>query len=506
MSAVSCSAETKTKTGADEPEQGQIAQLLSSSAALALIPIIVRLAGFAFVILVARGYGERDLGVYRFSLALVWYFLEFARFGLGPLLVRDMAARPVDADSIWRTGLLVRSGAVGLGWVALAVISIVLQYDIVTCRMIALFALAMLFVLAGETNNQAFIATGKASWNLLTEAIGSISFLALGLFALYLNSGIVGLAAAKLLSAAFQAGIGWLVISRHLFPIRLSMSSRMVRAMLTQCWPFALLAVTAYLISEGDVFIIRQMSGFEMVGLYVAAQTLIGVGKSGLAGLGLAVSPLLAEGFVQGNLDRMYNLSRVSLRLAAWTSGASIAALTALAGPLISVMLGDSFGEAASALQIVVWVLPSYAICNILGFGILATGGERTMVKINSVVALTNIGLNVLLIPINPLIGASSAAVLSYLLCLTLYIREAHNRRVCPPDLGRLHLRPALSAAGMFLALQTGIYVVGGDASLPATFALLSGGAILYVCLLWILGDLDKETLDSLRTATMRRH
>lgn len=495
-----------TEPGSDRAKHGKISQLLSNSAALALVPMVARLAGFALVILVARGYGEHDLGIYRFSMALVWYFLEFARLGISPLLVRDMAARPVDAGNVWWSGLLLRSGAAGLGWVILAIMAIILKYDIATCQMIALFSVAMLFVLLCDTNNQAFIATGKAGWNLLTEAAGSISFVVLGVVALYLNGGIVGIAIAKLLSVTLQAAIGWWLVARYLFPIQPHASSKIVSTMLAQSWPFAMIAVTATLISEGDVFILRQSRGFEIVGLYVAAQTLVGVIKSGLAGLGLAVSPLLAEAFASSDLSRMAAMSRVSLRLAAWANGAAIAALAALAEPLMFAMYGGPFGESASVLRVVVWVLPSYAICNILGFGIVATGGERVMVKINMLVTLTNIGLNLLLIPLDALIGAGGAAVLSYLLCLMLYTHEARNRRICPLDLGRLHLRPLLASAGMYLMLRTGIGMAGENISLTLVAVLAAAGVALYGIFLWLLGDLDKETLAGLRQTVVRHH
>jgi hypothetical protein len=63
-----------------------------------------------------------------------------------------------------------------------------------------------------------------------------------------------------------------------------------------------------------------------------------------------------------------------------------------------------------------------------------------------------------------------------------------------------------LAAVGMFLALWLGNHIAGKDTGLLLTLTLLAGGVLLYLCLLWMLGELDKETLVSLREAVLRHH
>jgi O-antigen/teichoic acid export membrane protein len=269
-------------------------------------------------------------------------------------------------------------------------------------------------------------------------------------------------------------------------------------------------------ISDSDVFLLRQLTSLELVGVYAAAQTIISVLKSTLVGIEFASAPVLANLFAARKADELQSFSRTSLRLSAWLSFFCIALLAVMAPPIMDHLFGEAFSAAASSLQLLVWALPFYGVHCIVGASILAAGGERPLVGINVLVMVLSVGLNIWLIPINPLLAVSGVAVVSYAVCAVLYLVLAAHLGVQPLALVRVYVRPALAAAGVALVVrlcigpaQTLLESLGlalGPDWLPAIaldLAWLSLTALTglgaYLLLLWLLGELDPGRLGGLR-------
>lgn len=485
--------------------------LLQKATLLAAVPLLARLGTFLIVVVVAQRYGESQLGAFRFAQVLTWTFLELARLGLSSLLLREMAARPGRASAIFYSTLSARLLAAGVSWAILALLMLLVDYDPITRQLVTFLAPSLLFRVMCETNDDAFVATGRASLPFVTEAVGTLGFVGLSFAALAAGLGIPGLGLAKLAGTAMQAALGFALLGRTLWPPRVTGGRVSIVRLIGEGWPFTVIGLTAYVISEADMILLRHLTSLATTGLYSAAQAIISMAKLMLVAVGVAAAPVLAGLFAAGRLAELKSYSRTSLRLSTWFSFLCIALITVIARPALRVVFGEAFASAADPLRVLIWVLPFYGYCNIIGYSIMAAGGEKPLMVINILVTLLSVGLNLALIPINPLMAVSTVTVASYAGCALLYRRLAARLGVQPPPLARLNVKPVLAAAVTGAVLGFGISVGGAAPGLLARFRVPTGvaelawltlvalaGVAIYLILLRLLGELDRDVFSLL--------
>jgi O-antigen/teichoic acid export membrane protein len=496
---------------AQSDDETRFGGLLEKATLLAAVPLLARLGTFLITVVVAQRYGESQLGAFRFAHVLAWTFLELARLGLSSLLLREIAARPSRTRAIFYSALTARLFAAGVSWLILIILMSIVDYDPTTRQLVTFLAPSILFRMISETNDDAFIATGRTSLPFVTEAVGTASFMGFSFMALAVGLGIPGLGMARLAGTALQAMIGFTLIGRTLWPPRFAGGSGGLTRLLREAWPFMIIGLTAYAISEADMILLRHLTSLGTTGLYSAAQAILSMAKLMLVAVGVATAPVLAGLFAAGRVTELKAYSRISLRLSNWFSFLCISLVTVIARPALGAVFGETFASAAGPLRVLVWVMPFYGYCNIVGYSIMAAGGEKALMAINVLVTLLSVGLNLALIPINPLMAVSTVTVASYAGCALLYRRLAARLGVQPEPLTRLNVKPALAAAVTAATLGFGMFARGDVPGLLArlripasaaelvwlTLVALAGTAI-YLILLLLLGELDRDVFSHL--------
>jgi O-antigen/teichoic acid export membrane protein len=475
----------------------------ANALALMLVPVVMRLSGLLFFVLIGRYYGQREIGAYRSALVFAWHFLEFSRLGLNPLLLRDMASRTHMAPRTHGAALTIRIGASLVSWLIIAMFLSVTANDILI-PLIIIFSLAIPFTLISETNGQAFIVIGRGDLNLLLETVGGTAYIALSILALWLNLGVTGLAVAKTASLMAQMAFSILLVQRGPHFISFMTTWPEVRALFLHGLPFAGIGVTAFVISEAEVIILAWFQSLDTVGLYVSGQAFISALKSIVVGIGLACAPLLAAQYRQNKQKNMEETLYRGVRLSAWVT-LSVSTLVSTLGLLIIItLLGQEFRTASLTFSILAWTLPFYGFCNLVGYGIMAAGGERQMLLINIIITILIVCLNLWSIPrFNPLLAPAIVSVGVYAFYGILYFLLARALKVADTSLFRAYLLPLGVAipVGVLLAFAVGASQAEHFQELhpPAQFLLLgllgTAGAVPFLLAAWACGDIRIERL-----------
>ncbi|MGQ9688461.1 MAG: lipopolysaccharide biosynthesis protein [Desulfobaccales bacterium] len=177
---------------------------------------------------------------------------------------------------------------------------------------------------------------------------------------------------------------------------------------------FALLEVTAVLFNKANVFFLQGFGGSEKVAQYSATWQVVD-GCSAIAA-NLILQSVLFPLFVKfWDVDRqeVALLARASAR---WLIGAALLAMLVLAAEsdrLIPLVFGHQYQDAIWLQRYLVITILFSFLHNLAGFLLISMRLERLLVIVYLVALAFNLGFCRLVIPLNPLLGAALAMILT---------------------------------------------------------------------------------------------
>jgi O-antigen/teichoic acid export membrane protein len=202
-----------------------------------------------------------------------------------------------------------------------------------------------------------------------------------------------------------------------------------------------------------------------------------------------AAFPILAHAGVSDSTRLSYVVQR--LAEAALLAGVGLALVIAIgAEPIMSVLGGREFLDAAPILRIQALTLVPAFLTQVWAFGLVSLRLQRQIVAINAVALGTVLALGMVLIPVAHAGGAAIAAVAGEsALALAALMLLARGRPELRPEAGRLPKVLAAAAAGVLVGLIPGLPAVVSAALAGLVFA----GVALFA------GAVPPELLEALR-------
>ncbi len=170
---------------------------------------------------------------------------------------------------------------------------------------------------------------------------------------------------------------------------------------------FGVQALT-FLLSQSDKVLLGIYINPREVGIYSIAATLVAFVPLALQSVNQIFSPTIAELHARGDLELLARLFRSLIK---WTLGLTIplAAVMILFAQQIMAMFGPEF--APGWLVLVAGTFGQLVNCGVgsVGFLLLMSGQEKRVLKIQTVMAVVVVALNLALIPRMGLLGAALA-------------------------------------------------------------------------------------------------
>lgn len=365
--------------------QGVVAGLMGQARAvlarhggpIAALAVRVTAAGLAYIlqITIARFLGTDEYGVFAYTWAWVQIAGFGATFGFGQIAVRFLAEysernQPDLALGFIRTGLCV----VGGGSIALALAGILWldanpdafgkEYHV---PLILMFATVPMFAIGdlaeGYARSHGWSLLALAPPYILRQVLMVLAVPAIWLMGLQPTATLaIGAAlAATALTALMQLNITLGRLMRPTMGVR--SSAYALRQWFNAAWPVFLGDVAQVLRQNADLIILAMTVEPAQIALYYAATRV----ASMLGLIEFAVGAAAAHRFAridgQTSPNELTALVRQSCHLTFWPTLLAALAISALAGPVLSL-----FGEAYLASQPVVWLLAAgYAIRALIG-------------------------------------------------------------------------------------------------------------------------------------------
>jgi O-antigen/teichoic acid export membrane protein len=280
-----------------------------------------------------------------------------------------------------------------------------------------------------------------ASISFSRAVLGSILII---VFVVGFGLGPFGVVLGSLSSAIVttSAGIGLLAREGQL---RMSLDRGLVRHMLTFSLPLVPGSVAGWTLNLSDRYVIVAVAGRDSVGLYSAGYTV------GLAINALAIAPFtLAWGAAYWEISRQADARATVARvLTGFTALAAFVALglAVLGTDAIRILLGHEFeaGRFVTPFSAFAYVL--YGIFTIVTTGLNLESRTGRVPFIMGTAALTNLLLNLLLVPLVGFMGAAVSTVVSYALLALLGGIVSQRFYAVPWDIARVSLLLGLGGA-----------------------------------------------------------
>lgn len=466
-------------------------QRIAKNASLLLISrALSYLLAFFYTMYAARYLGAAGFGVLSFALAFAVILGIFADVGLHPLTVREVA-RDKSLASKYLANISVMK--IVLAFVTFGLIALVINlmgYPQQTIIVVYLVGLSVIFMSFTQMFYSIFQAFERMEYQSLGRVLNATLMLVGVIFAIKYGFSVVGFACLFAISSIITLVYSF-VVMRLKFSNSAPASATTTMEMDLGFWkstikealPFFLAAVFSVIAFRIDMVMLSMMKGDVAVGWYSAAFRLIEVLIFIPAVFTAAIYPVISQFHISSQDSLKFAYQKVFKYLC--ILGVPIAiGTTILADRIILFIFQSGFAQSIIALRVLIWVIPFIFLTYMFGTVLASINRQLLAMKITLLCTVSNVGMNLLLIPRYSYTGAAIATVITGLIAFILYFHFL-SKLVSKIQIHKLIVRPVIASGVMAasLFLFSGINLL----------LLIPVAAIIYFAILLLLKTFSKE-------------
>lgn len=465
-------------------QSSQTARIARNSLAPILLNLFNRAIDFVFAFVMFRILGPENAGFYYYAIVVFGWFDILTNFGLDVYLMREAGRARGDAPRLFYNTSTLRLVLVVAAVPALIAFLLVRQAsaDPLNAEVLLTIGLFYLGLIPGSLSKgltSLYYAFERAEYPAAVATVTTVSRVVLGVAALVLGYGIVGLGAVSLLTNLVTLGVlfsGARAMLRGLRPQKPQRS--LIREMVGGSWPLMVNHFLATIFFQIDIVLLEWINSARIVGLYRVAYSWL---------LAINVIPAFFTQALLPVMSRQAHTDRAALRRT-YTLGVKLLVSTAfplavgftfLAEPLTWFLGGEAYlPEGALALQIMIWSIPFGWVNSLTQYALVALDMQRRITVAFSVAVTFNIVTNLIFIPLYSYQAAAITTILSEIVLLipfALLMQRGVGRLDWIGIMGRPAAAAGIMAAAMALSwpLNPLLSVILGVVTYPLALLVL---------------------------------
>jgi len=457
--------------------------------------VMIKVLSVLFSILVVRRLGDVGYGKYSFILAYVGIFAIFSQLGMGPYAVREIAKDRANTSFLFWNTLPLRLILSVITVILITATAYLLGYSSAIVMGVFVASLGLLLQAIQSPFNAIMVGSERLDYQATVQVAKQLVFVCLGASLLLQGRRYMGLLIASLGGVAVMTLLSALIVIRQYGVGPVAVRPKRWPSLLRASIPFGIVGLATVVSYKIDTVLLSFYHGDAMVGWYNAPYNLIMMLMIISHSINQSLYPSLTRRYARdaGTVNRV--LGRVTKYLLIISLPIALG-VTILAQPIVSTLYGEAFEHSALALQILIWVLPAMFLTDLFGHTTMAMDNERGVARVNTVNALFNVTLNLLLIPSYGLLGAAVTTVLTEMVGVTQYYFLLRHK-VTAVDLGTTLVR--LLASGLIMSVL--VWMVRGCNLLLA----IGVGAVVYAGCILVTGAINSAEAHFLGGLLLRR-
>ena len=390
---------------------------------LSFSEIVLRLISFFIIIYLARVLGAADFGKISFAQTLILYFMLITNLGLDTLGVREIAR---GKDNIVNyTGniitlklfLAIFSFCLMLVFVNFIHKSFQVKYLIIFYGF-SLFPSALLL-------EWFFRGVERMEFIGISRILGKLPYALLVVFLVKSSKQLLLIPYLSLSGSLIAIGFLIYIFTKQYGKFKLVFNLSRWKSLIRQALPIGASSIMIQIYYNFDIVMLGFMKGDKVVGCYNAAYRVILFAWMFFPLFIHAIFPLMSR-YYKESQEKLKILISSSTRLLSIIGLPLGVGGTILAKPIMRLLYGEGFDNGIIAFQILIWSVVIICLRCTYEQSFLACDKEKRYMFGVMSGALTNIGLNLILIPFFGLKGAAVATVISefvFSLYLFFYFR-----------------------------------------------------------------------------------
>ncbi|WP_346207851.1 flippase [Caldifermentibacillus hisashii] len=373
--------------------------------------------------LVARYLGTHNYGLINYGLAFVSIFTTISQLGIGEILVHEIINNRKNTGKIIGTTIGLRIISSVFSIVLIFVLVMFLNPGEIVIQTITFIQSVSLIFLAFDTVKYWFQSNLESKYAVISK---SIAFTCVSAWRL-----ILILIKAPVQYFAFATVIEGLVISIFLLIFyfgfkgqRFLFSLKTAKDLLSKSYYFLISGIFVTIYTQLDKIILGQLTDESTVGIFAAAMTISGMWIFVPYSLIDSSRPVIMS--LKNKNGELYKKRFKQLFAAIiWISLIASLLITLLSKPIIMILYGEQYITAVGVLNVLIWSKIFSLIGSARTIWLITEDLNKFQIIFLAIGAVTNVGLNLLLIPkfgaIGAAIGAIAAEFISNFIALMLF-------------------------------------------------------------------------------------
>lgn len=370
--------------------------------------IVHMICAFFVSLLTARYLGPSNFGLINYATAYTNFFYAICTLGINSVLVKVLIDDPkMEGESIGTSMMLQFLSSVFSALVIIGIVRVIDGNEPVTILVTALCTVGMI-ARVPEVLYCWFQAHLLSKYTAIASTVAYVMMSLYRVLLLILGASVQWFALATAVDC-IVVSLFLLVFYFRLGGKKFSLSKKRAKQLLTMSTPFILSGLMVSIYSSTDKLMLKQMLSEESVGYYSTAISLCNVWVFVLSAIIESLYPIIMEAH-NNNQQKYGQLNRLLYAIVFYTASFVSILFVLFGKPAIYLLYGEAYLPAYKPLRIITW----YVAFSYLGVArnpwVVSENRQKYITPIYAGSALTNVVMNLLLIP---RWGASGAAMAS---------------------------------------------------------------------------------------------
>jgi len=377
---------------------------------------IIRLAVGLFVgVWVARYLGPEQFGTLSYAQAFVGLFGAVATLGMDGIVIKHLVKDEWNSDLLLGTAFTLKLLSAVVALVFIGIVAFTTSNDNKDIIIITIIASALVFQSLNVIDfyfQSKVLSKYIVKVNLISQLIASLIRIAL----ISTNAPLIAFAYVIMFDAIILA-VGYIYVYKHnnLSFRQWEFNKLTASEILKYSWPLALSGIVISIYMKIDQIMIKEMLGKTSIGHYAAAVKI----SEAWYFVPIAINSSLFPAIINAkkrSLKEFYDRLKILYSFMLLSAVAISIPTTIYSKYIINLLYKEQFDQASTVLMFHIWAGVLVSLGVVTSSIIIANNKQNNALISTSIGAISNIILNLLMIPRFGIVGAAFATILSQII------------------------------------------------------------------------------------------